>query len=278
VRRPGPITPWLAVATDLATRARRYARRRAAPVRPLWTAPYPLLLYERLLRHLTDSGRVAFLTAAAIEARPPADRVAVYLRHDLDVSPGMLETMARLEADQGIRSSLQLRVDGLDFAPDPVAGLLRDLRAAGFEVGLHTRAYGEARPDAALDGELTRFESLIGAPPDSVSTHGFGPTSTAVLYRRLRFRWRLARRGLRSAETPGGRHPAAVAGDSARLPGTGQRFLGRDVLALPDTGPGAWALWLTHPCYWTPAVDEATGGRVEAACRDGERPAGTSRS
>ena len=241
---------WVRFSSDLARRTGRYAWSRFATSEPLRVAPYPMALYQEILESLRRSPRIWFVTAKSEAPRTRPNLVSLYLRHDLDQNLGALVEMARVEMGCGIRSSIQMRVDGADYEVESIADVLRDLKALGFEIGLHTQAYLGPEPEKAFAREVEVFERLLGGPPDSVSTHGISLSAT-VIVKRWRFRWFLRRSGVPSAEILYQRVPTLASGDSARLPRSGERYLDAGILRAPDCAGGSLALWLTHPCYWS---------------------------
>jgi hypothetical protein len=118
-----------------------------------------------------DEGGYAFLTVAEYLASDDLPERFVVLRHDVDRMPARALRMARIEADQGARSSFYYRTS--TFEVDRV----RRVRALGHEVGYHYEDYVRTNGDlsAAHDRfgqNLERFRSDVPGPIRTVCMHG----------------------------------------------------------------------------------------------------------
>ena len=219
----------------------------------LSTAPHGLGLYDRLLREGLATGRVRFLLTQQFRDRSIDPRgVNLVLRHDIDADPERLFAMADIEARRGIRSTIYVRADEREYRLQDFADRLRELHAAGFEIGLHSVAYITTRPDQALAAEADVFGASLGFRPDLLTTHGMHPRSLRLAARRECF----IRRSVAAAwptvfsDEFGGRRFDVYLGDANFDTGRTMTYITRDFVEFGGLAPGTTVQLLTHPQYW----------------------------
>jgi peptidoglycan/xylan/chitin deacetylase (PgdA/CDA1 family) len=105
-----------------------------------------------------------------------ADRVCL-LRHDVDSDPGAAATIARIEAELGVRATyfVMLRSPVYNLFARECHDLVRELTVLGHTLGLH---YDPAYPPQAgrthteqIDVERRVLEEMFGVPVGSVAFH-----------------------------------------------------------------------------------------------------------
>lgn len=119
------------------------------------------------------------LAAAGYQFRPIRDYFAarvkppfVYLRHDVDRSPGRAVTMAKAEAARGIQATYYFRCTRTGLFPQDAMQAMADL---GHEVGFHYESLSRARGDtgaalALFERELASARAI--APIETIAPHG----------------------------------------------------------------------------------------------------------
>lgn len=259
-----------ALAARHLTPAGRRRRRALAAFRAglvaLRSSPFDLADYDRLISETLARG----IRIARFDEEPTGRRGAVVqLRHDIDLPrcPPMLPRFAEIERRHGVRSGVFLLAG--PHAPYELAdlrGLAADLRADGFQVGLHTLCYVADDPWAEFEAERERFRQALGFEPQSFNAHGLGRVK---LRERRRFYAQVDRRRLSAlgfgysdlaphlrrydhvVEDCHRRTSGEGARDVAGPGGTddGARCIMSDFRGVPDL-PDARYLVLTHPGYW----------------------------
>ena len=158
--------------TQLAAR-RMLIRRAGLPAFPRWP------LDESLTRLLEFYARCVLLTTGADQASfrwfwPEGRQAAVVLTHDVETEQGLrlaLE-LADLEEARGFRSSFNIVADWYPID----AGILRELRARGFELGVHG-----VHHDRSMFSSREAFENqkpAVRAAADLFEAQGFRSPAT----------------------------------------------------------------------------------------------------
>jgi len=220
-------------------------------------APHPPGLYRWILEQIVADDRVQPVLARDLEREARPDRVNLVPRHDLDGDPAALATFVEAERALNVRSSIYARVDGEDYRPESVVGLLRELHEAGFEIGLHTAAYLAEDAITALRTELDRFAMVYGFSASTFNTHGMHPAYRARRRRRRRFIEETRQRASEIGATLIDHNVAGtydvLVGDSNLALNRRVSYLTRNVLHLSRLTAGTRVVFLSHPTYWTPS-------------------------
>jgi hypothetical protein len=222
--------------------------------------PQPPGMYEYILSSLSEDEAVTFGKGGEhTGATVSDDQALVLLRHDLDRQPEKLGRLTDVERRLGLRSSVYLRVDARTYQPGDFAGPLRALKGEGYEVGLHSLAYGSNNPVEALRREMGEFERILGFLPDSMNTHGgkFGKRYLYTLMRRRRDF--LEHRLWENIENP----PLFIDHNDPRRPfhslfadgnwrlNRRVSYVERGILRVGETNRGKKVVFLTHPNHWS---------------------------
>lgn len=152
---------------------RAFIRLGRPPVFPKWPLEHGV---DRLLRFAA----LCLLEAAGADEAafawfwPNGYRAALILTHDVESAAGLRRAveLADLEEARGLRSSFNIVAE--DYRPDP--GVLRELTARGFEIGLHG-----LRHDRSLFSSREEFERQLprlGAAARRLGAEGFRSPST----------------------------------------------------------------------------------------------------
>jgi len=127
--------------------------------------------YDEALR--VALGRYSFV---AFGETPDASRSCILLRHDVDFSLELALSMARLEAEQGVRSTFFILPHG-HYNPlgAPGLGILREIIGLGHWLGLHFDLcfYAEngLPPSETIQREAATLEDRLGARLAVVAEH-----------------------------------------------------------------------------------------------------------
>ncbi|MGH9101640.1 MAG: polysaccharide deacetylase family protein [Acidimicrobiales bacterium] len=189
---------------------------------PGWIAPFnvtPAQLREHL-DLVRSAGATTITISGAVEALSrgePLPPRPVVLSFD-DGFRDWSEVAVPAMAERAMTASLYLTTGALEGSPSPCAtrlpparmlswGELRDIRAAGFELGAHSHTHPELdviRPGAAME-ELTRpkalLEDALSAPVTSYAyPHGFATPAVTEMARRAGYSSACAVRNAISSE------------------------------------------------------------------------------
>lgn len=129
-------------------------------------------------RHLLERGQDAGYVISSFERYDSRNPRTLIMRHDVDYTLNGVAQLARIEIDLGATSTYLFRVHAHEynvFTPH-VYRLIRDLRAAGHEIGLHFEAMSVGRaigvdPVELLKKEKQFLELVYGAPIITASEH-----------------------------------------------------------------------------------------------------------
>jgi hypothetical protein len=212
-------------------------------------APYPLRLYERLVRLLTTVRGQDILRLSDLK---PSQSSCVVLRHDIDTERCIhnLPAIVSVEKGQKVFSTVLFRVDGQEYDPTSCAELANSLREEGFDVGLHSLAYLSADSDNQLSEEIEQFRQAFGFLPNVYNFHGLG---TKFLGRRMQLcanADRILNRYsfLKGTDSYPGFYVYRIQ-DSHGL--ESKRFILSDFISPPmELISAGRVLVLTHPAYW----------------------------
>lgn len=133
--------------------------------------------YRDCLQVALDGG-YEFMTCAQYRAADsPPDRICV-LRHDVDESPERAMRFAAIEEELGVRSTYFFRIHANEYNPFSfeVLSLIRDIDAAGHEVGLHAEPLDAARatpldPEESMRICVQALELALGHGYSGVASH-----------------------------------------------------------------------------------------------------------
>ncbi|WP_096388805.1 polysaccharide deacetylase family protein [Halopenitus persicus] len=224
---------------------------------PLGDAEFTHHWYRRFLQRLLAEG---------YDFRAFSDRVGdgdVILRHDVDLSVDAAVTMARIEADLGIRSTYCVLLTSPLYNPLEGAhrNALRAIKALGQDVCLHfsTHEYWPANhpPGAdAIERRVQEERSVLEGIVPATDTVSFHRPPSWVLNREFD--------GFRNAYAPAYFDEIGYVADSSQR----WREDPPRIESLPET-----LQLLTHPGLWS-ETDEGFVNRVEQAITDACRHAG----
>lgn len=157
----------------------RESRRLKQDKSPYQFNPYSVSVHLDLLQTIKRLDNVKFTTL--LESKNFARNVVV-VRHDLDTPECLqnIEYMLEQELELGVRPSILVRADNLDYCVEDYGHLLRRLVAKGGEWGLHSSSYAEDSPEKAFDDEYKRLSDVLGAAPEIYNFHGLGRTRLDV--------------------------------------------------------------------------------------------------
>jgi len=219
--------------------------------RAVITAPFEIDIYKKCLAKITENNEIKIGTLGDSLSNPTS---YVVLRHDIDL-PGCVEKLNLLtsvEEEFGLKSSIVIRVDGLDYDPAICKDLVAKHKEKGFEIGLHSTAYFADDPLKALTLEFERFNTLFGFYPEIYNFHGGFDEHLAK-------RMKLGHQGmkivkdnlfLKATDSISGFYEHRIMDCVIR---NGERILLDDMLNPPvllikkSSQP---VIVLTHPCYW----------------------------
>ena len=136
--------------------------------------PNDLRLYESILNRNLSKG-YNHIVMSDIPNNVSTKKPNILLRHDVDSDhKETILRMAEIEKQFGIRSSIQIRVDGLAYDPVSFKSLVKKLYNLGFEIGLHSFCYSHKRYMKRFDWEVQTFNDIFGFNPQCFSQHGIG--------------------------------------------------------------------------------------------------------
>jgi hypothetical protein len=132
---------------------------------------FTLDAYRELLAHFQATHEFITFSEAAGSPKP-----TILLRHDIDYSLQTALVMARLEAEQGVRSTYFVLFSSpfYNVLDAQNIGIPRQLVALGHEVGLHYDVAVMQRcddPAAALAAQARLLGELSGVPVRSIAMH-----------------------------------------------------------------------------------------------------------
>ncbi|MEM0475931.1 MAG: hypothetical protein QW343_04010 [Candidatus Norongarragalinales archaeon] len=137
---------------------------------------FSLKHYAEILRKAKKLG-YKIVGTREFARRKPMGRVLV-LRHDIDFEPARALEMARVEKENGVRSTYFVRVhyDGYNPFGFKTNAVLRKLESAGHEVGLHYECNDYAHvarvpPSEALKREKACLEAALGHAVAGCAAH-----------------------------------------------------------------------------------------------------------
>jgi len=114
---------------------------------------FDLSMYRRLCEAAISSG-APFYTVADYLDPQHQEGAAIVLRHDVDRLPSSALTMAKLEAELGLRATYYFRAKRVSFSPRVMTAVSK----LGHEVGYHYETLCDARGDIEAAAELFRKE------------------------------------------------------------------------------------------------------------------------
>jgi len=128
--------------------------------------------YAGLLGRLREHG----YALQPVSAMPECTPGTAYLRHDVDIHLGLVEEMARAEADAGARATYYVCLtQPYNVFSHQGRATLAALREMGHEIGLHydleTYPAGPDERRAHLGWELASLERAAGAPVTTLCMH-----------------------------------------------------------------------------------------------------------
>lgn len=145
-----------------------------ADLRPDPVCAYSLAHYRHILQAAKDR---YWLPTVREVARGLPDRSFCLIRHDIDITPWAAETMAELEAAEGIATTYYFRLHApfYNLLDGASAAVVQRIAAMGHEVGLHYEPgffleRGED-PVAGTRRDIRIFEELIGQRTHSIAQH-----------------------------------------------------------------------------------------------------------
>lgn len=136
----------------------------------------------------SNSCRVISLETHILRTWAERDGVGVVLRHDVDIGDARTTAaLCEIDARLGLRSSVHVLVDDALYPATSIAAIGRDLRVAGFDVGLHTQAWMQHDYAVAFRADVERFGDILQFLPRTMTLHGAWPRRQVDLIRRRRF-------------------------------------------------------------------------------------------
>lgn len=146
--------------------------------------------FAELLDALVDTGRFHFCALADLALGDlPRDRVPLCFKHDVDADLESAVSMARLEAERGVRASFYLLHTALYYGEfregsfhrfEEMGELYREIQSLGHEVGLHFNPYHVYR-EHGVDGAAAIVEELAWLRSLGLEIRGgYGHSSAAV--------------------------------------------------------------------------------------------------
>ena len=139
-----------------------------------WAEDFSYAYYERLLHAAAERFTVAPATEVA-RLHGSGARLLL-LRHDIDLSPSRALPMARLESTLGFRATYFVMVRSPFYSVERNVEAIRQLEAAGHEIGLHFTPDGSPGDAARAGLERTITEqagALAGATGCAVRSVSF---------------------------------------------------------------------------------------------------------
>lgn len=199
--------------------------------------------YRRLLRLTRDAYSIRGFEV--LDGSWADDEEFAILRHDIDLSPSRALEIARIEAEEGVRSTYTILLTSDFYNPlEPRArDTLRQIRDLGHELGLHFDAQwqaieGEADIDDAVRWQADVLSHALGQDVPMFSFHNTTPFSMSCYSDRYG--------GLRNAYAGRLQQQVSYTSDSN---GT-WRYRSWDQI-LDEHPPRIQVL--THPDWWTPS-------------------------
>lgn len=127
-------------------------------------------LFEQLLVTILDNNYQCITYREYLERKDDNGKMVI-LRHDIDARPVNALHIAELEAKLGIKGAFYVRYNRKVFQP----ALLRQIAAAGHEIGYHYEDYSKNRGD--ISKALDEFEKHLSAlrsiyPVQTICMHG----------------------------------------------------------------------------------------------------------
>jgi len=243
---------WYRFAQHIREDYRRFRRPDEHPAVAQHIAPHSIALYEHIVLAYVESPACVFVSMRdLILGRLHRDKVNVILRHDVDGFPERLHLFYEAESRHHVRSTFYVLPSEADYRMADHRDELIELNRLGFDVALHTTAWGRDDQKAYFQWEIDVFRDALGFSPTTFTLHGYRPWSEDVVHRRARFMTlmpELLALYPDCAGTDYGRPDNLVISDSA--------FQG-EVSRWPAGAPsiqripgGGTVKLLTHPNYW----------------------------
>lgn len=215
-------------------------------------APHPMSAYEAIIRAYAESPACRFIRMRDLITRDlNPHKLNVVLRHDVDAFPERNHLFYAIERRWHVPSAFYILLSECDYDAAAHADELKELARAGFEIGLHTTAWGREDAVGFFRNEMATFRSILGCYPETFTLHGYLPWSDEVVRLRARF---MALVPQLLAEFPDcigtdyGRPDDYTISDSAFM-GEISRWPAAPP-PLDRVGIGGTVKVLTHPNYW----------------------------
>lgn len=225
---------------------------------------------EKAYKELLTKVNLRFTISSVFEALEKAgskanlDGIAAW-RHDVDFSPHRALALAKLEAEQGVSSTYFILLSSPFYNPleRDTAGLVRQIRHLGHEIGLHFDASIEVEdPVHQLQAEAVLLSSITGSPVRIFSLHNPSVSSPKIFDSPFAG-------GLMNATCGELREQFTYSSDSNGI----WRFRSLHEVVADDHVQCLYAL--THPEWWTPTpmspaakITRCIKGRAQAVARD----------
>jgi hypothetical protein len=229
---------------------------------PTSLPPHDAEIYRAVLtdfaRHPYES--VVMPLKILLSGEKREDVANIYLRHDVDISPPGLETLCSIESELGFVSSIYVLAAREKFFHSPYeisefGSLFGELRAQGFEVGLHTVAYA-APVEQMLDcftREIELFEVAMGYLPETFAFHGWPDYEGDRHAKRALFAAKLLEHRGRFSHFVG-KMSDYFLGPTVDISDSGIPWP-KSAKEIRHYYPGEIACVLSHPCYWSSPCD-----------------------
>lgn len=215
-------------------------------------APYSLDVFRNFLNLATLNNNVSIKLLS--KEFPDPTLLNIYLRHDIDNEKDVknLEYMISILLSMEIRSAIYVRMDRLEYDPIQLRDYLQDLRANGYEIGIHTSCYLYDNYMDVFKEETDAFHHLFGFTPTSFTIHGMGQVRWDV---RMAFlssiKLEMKSLGYSFCDTLDITYNHVIQ-DCHGGPDFKNRYIMRDFKLLPlSLKNGEIYLILTHPGYWS---------------------------
>jgi hypothetical protein len=242
-----PISGWLSKLKWVGRRTNRKGKR-------LTFAPYPLSIYQRLLKNLSMDDQYVICNLEDYSDRAKENRVHILIRHDIDTLDCLRKMEFLLEEDlkHGFRPAVYLRVDEEAYSLREWKGLIGEYHSRGVPFGLHSVCYVHRNYLDIFQKETQAFIRETGIVPKSFTLHGLGDYG-------IENRSQFIKQAKQIVEDHGYDITDCstdfisyeyVIHDSHWDAANQKRYALEEFIHLPKCLKGKAYLILTHPCYW----------------------------
>lgn len=216
--------------------------------------PHKSHLYRELIETFIKRSYSFIPIKAVLENQPEPDKISIYLRHDCDIKPQNLEILCQIEQFYHLKSAIYLIVKNPVYKIEDFRNYLLDIRADGFEIGLHSVAWDEfsaEKQKQVFIYENRKFEEIFGFQASSFTFHGKGVEAKTNPHESRKAFLRLLPEleelypkyyglmvDLRQKKV------SIKISDSEGIPWPSSP------IQVPLLYPGYYYCVLTHPCYW----------------------------